>query len=83
MIISGHAFLVYRQIERLPDLSDDERQALLDVLAEMARTVTTMAAQLEQHHASLTAALDVAEKREDDPVVGQDRDHGHNEVRQT
>lgn len=66
MIVTGHAHLAYRRVERLPGLPDGERQTLLDGLSEIARMVTAVATQIERHHAALEAEIDAQSLVADD-----------------
>ena len=58
MIISGHAQLLHRAVERLPDLSEPVRVELLTELLAMAQDDRGMAAQMETRSNALAAAAD-------------------------
>ncbi|MFN8677627.1 MAG: hypothetical protein U0Z70_14725 [Thermomicrobiales bacterium] len=67
MVISGHAQLLHRAVERLPDLPEAERVALLAGLLAVAQDVRAMAVRMDAWYEALASAA----AGDDDPEAGR------------
>lgn len=58
MIISGHTYLLVKEIRRLPHLPEPECERLIADLISIAEAVTTMASQLDAYRETLADSAD-------------------------